>query len=268
MAANEVLHGERLLTAVTEAMIAMHERYHGSAPAAAKSLMMGDDLLACVLGGVYTEVEKTMIELQRSTIVQQTRSAFQQAMQQKFIEAVEALSGRRVRAFISNHHVSPDLEIELFVLGPLETKESVMSYQQAIYQPWSDDSAPFSCVSAPDGPGVTRLTLTGELDLATAPELRAALYDAAEDAELVIVDLTALAFMDSAGLFTIVTAHRQFRDAGRRLALTPGQRQVQRIFELAGLADKLPFKHDNPLSRSGNTRLPHSNPPARATIGP
>ena len=112
------LRGEPLLTAVSEAMVSMHERYHGREPAAAKSLMMGDDLLACVMAGVYTDVEKTLIELQRTTIVQQTRSAFQEAMQQKFIDAVERLSGRRVLAFISNQHVGPDLEIELFVLGP------------------------------------------------------------------------------------------------------------------------------------------------------
>jgi uncharacterized protein YbcI len=96
----------------------MHERYHGRVPATAKSLMMGDDLLACVLGGVYTDVEKTMIELQRTTTVQETRSAFQEAMQHKFIEAVERLSGRRVLAFISNQDVGPDLEIELFFLAP------------------------------------------------------------------------------------------------------------------------------------------------------
>ena len=84
----------------------------------AKTLLLGDDLLACVLGGVYTDVEKTMIELQRSTIVQETRNAFQAAMQDKFIGAVERLSGRRVLAFISNHHVGPDIEIELFMLGP------------------------------------------------------------------------------------------------------------------------------------------------------
>jgi hypothetical protein len=62
MEADEALQGDPLLAAVTEAMVAMHERYHGRAPVAAKSLMMGDDLLACVLGSVYTEVEKTMIE--------------------------------------------------------------------------------------------------------------------------------------------------------------------------------------------------------------
>lgn len=59
-----------------------------------------------------------MIELQRATIVQETRSAFQEAMQQKFIDVVERLSGRRVLAFISNQHVGPDLEVELFVLAP------------------------------------------------------------------------------------------------------------------------------------------------------
>jgi uncharacterized protein YbcI len=80
--------------------------------------MLGDDLIACVLGGVYTDVEKTMIEIQRSTIVQETRNAFQDAMQGRFIGTVEELSGRRVLAFISNHHVGPDVEIELFFLTP------------------------------------------------------------------------------------------------------------------------------------------------------
>ena len=112
------LTGDALLVAVTDAMVAFHERYHHRAPVTAKTLLLGDDLLACVLGGVYTDVEKTMIELQRSTIVQETRSAFQNAMQHRFIASVERLSGRGVLAFISNHHVGPDMEIELFVLSP------------------------------------------------------------------------------------------------------------------------------------------------------
>ena len=112
------LSGEALLTAVTDAMVEFHERYHHRKPATAKSQLLGDDLLVCILGGVYTDVEKTMIELQRSTVVQETRSAFQHAMQQKFIDAVERLSGRKVVAFISNSHVGPDIEMELFMLAP------------------------------------------------------------------------------------------------------------------------------------------------------
>ena len=112
------LRGEALLAAVTDSMVALHKRYHHREPVTAKTVLMSDELLACVMGGVYTEVEQTMIELQRETVVQATRSAFQNAMERRFIDEVERLSGRRVLAFISNSHVGPDLEIELFVLAP------------------------------------------------------------------------------------------------------------------------------------------------------
>jgi uncharacterized protein YbcI len=118
------LTGDALLGAVTDAMVALHERYHHRAPVTAKTLLLDGELLVCVLGGVYTDVEKTMIELQRTTIVQQTRSAFQTAMQHKFIAVVERLSGRSVLAFISKHHVGPDMEIELFMLKP-KARETV-----------------------------------------------------------------------------------------------------------------------------------------------
>jgi uncharacterized protein YbcI len=117
-APNTALTGDALLVAVTDAMVALHQRYHHRAPVTAKTMMLEGDLLACVLEGVYTDVEKTMIELQHTTIVQETRSAFQNAMQHKFIADIERLSGRDVLAFISNHHVGPDVEIKLFLLKP------------------------------------------------------------------------------------------------------------------------------------------------------
>jgi uncharacterized protein YbcI len=110
------LTGDALLVGVTDAMVALHQHYHHRKPVSAKTTLIGGDLLACVMGGVYTDVEKTMIELERSTIVQETRSAFQ--------TAIERLSGRGVLAFISNHHVGPDMEIEFFLLHP-EPSETV-----------------------------------------------------------------------------------------------------------------------------------------------
>ena len=107
-----------VLESVNAAMIEIHERYHGRKPRSACTQMMGDDLLACLLPDVYTDIEKTMIELQRQALVHQTRSAFQQAMEHRFIAQVERLTGRRVSRFISTHHVGPDLELELFVLEP------------------------------------------------------------------------------------------------------------------------------------------------------
>ena len=92
-ATNAPLNGDALLEAVTDAMVALHVRYHHRSPVSAKTLLLGGDLLACVMGGVYTDVEKTLIELQRTTIVQETHSAFQNAMQQKFIDTVERLPG-------------------------------------------------------------------------------------------------------------------------------------------------------------------------------
>ena len=72
----------------------------------------------CVIGGDYRHVEKKMIELQGTTVMQETRSPFQEEMQHRFIAEVERLSGRGVQAFISNSDVDPDLEIELFMLKP------------------------------------------------------------------------------------------------------------------------------------------------------
>ena len=96
--------------------MALHQRYHGRAPATARTQMLGDDLLACLLGDIYTDVEKTMIELQRKAMVHETRSAFQQAMEHRFIDVIEEITRRKVARFISTHHVGPDLELELFVL--------------------------------------------------------------------------------------------------------------------------------------------------------
>jgi uncharacterized protein YbcI len=107
---------DETLSAVNDAMIALHVRYHGRAPVTARTTMLGDDLLACLMGDVYTDVEKTMIELQRQAVVAETRSAFQQAMEHRFIATVERLTERRVAQFISTTHVGPDLELELFVL--------------------------------------------------------------------------------------------------------------------------------------------------------
>jgi uncharacterized protein YbcI len=112
------------LEAVTEAMVALHERYHGRKPASARTQNMGDDMVACLLGDVYTDVEKTMIEMQRNAIVHETRSAFQQAMERRFIDAVERITNRRVARFMSTHHIGPDLELEIFLFESLSGAES------------------------------------------------------------------------------------------------------------------------------------------------
>jgi anti-sigma B factor antagonist len=87
------------------------------------------------------------------------------------------------------------------------------------------------------------LLLAGELDMATAPELEASVAGlCAEGAGEVVLDLSGLTFIDSTGLRAILAARAQCVGGGREFALIPGQRSVQRLFELAGLIDKLPFR--------------------------
>ncbi len=109
--------GDEQLAQVSEALGDMHERYHGRRPASTHTQMMGDDMLACLMGDIYTDVEKTMIELQRQAVVHETRNTFQTTMEQRFIKAVEGITQHTVSRFISAHHVGPDLELELFVLA-------------------------------------------------------------------------------------------------------------------------------------------------------
>ena len=76
--------------------------------------------------------------------------------------------------------------------------------------------------------GCQVLTTSGELDIHTAPKLHAAL-DRDVDGLPVIVDLTALTFIDSSGLHTLLRNHQD----GRLTALVsaPGS-NVQRVLDL------------------------------------
>jgi uncharacterized protein YbcI len=79
---------------------------------------MGDEYITVFMEDVYTPVERTLIEAGRFSAVEETRHAFQETMREKFIAAVEELTGRKVAAFMSQVHVDPDLSVETFVLEP------------------------------------------------------------------------------------------------------------------------------------------------------
>jgi anti-sigma B factor antagonist len=78
---------------------------------------------------------------------------------------------------------------------------------------------------------------TGELDLATAPALEAALLRAFQAARAgsVVLDLRELDFIDSSGLRTLLTARRQAENAGAAFSLVAGHRGLERTLEIAGV---------------------------------
>jgi anti-sigma B factor antagonist len=85
------------------------------------------------------------------------------------------------------------------------------------------------------------IALTGELDLASSPALEEELdrVGAAEDLELVVIDLRELEFMDSTGLSVLIRAHQRAEEQGRRFGLVKGSQQVERLLSLTGVAERL-----------------------------
>jgi anti-anti-sigma factor len=88
--------------------------------------------------------------------------------------------------------------------------------------------------------GAPVLSVRGELDLASSPALEDQLERAvAEAPSMVIIDLRELEFMDSTGLSVLIRAHQRAQEAGHRLAIVNGSRQVRRLLSLTGVADRL-----------------------------
>ena len=90
------------------------------------------------------------------------------------------------------------------------------------------------------------VTVSGELDLASAPHLDERLRACEDGTHTVLVDLRGLTFMDSSGLRVILAADARARSRGGRLLLVPGPPGVQRVFQLTLLDTRLEFVDDVP----------------------
>jgi anti-sigma B factor antagonist len=86
------------------------------------------------------------------------------------------------------------------------------------------------------------IAVRGELDLANGNELqRELLRVEATDARSIVVDLSGLQFMDSTGIRVLLSADARSRADSERLTLLRGPAAVQRVLELTGVVDLLPF---------------------------
>jgi len=95
-------------------------------------------------------------------------------------------------------------------------------------------------VEVGEGPHGALVTPRGELDIATQPELRAALEQQAANGGLTL-DLSGLRFLDSSGLRLILETAEAARREGFAFHVLPGSPAVQRLFEVAGVVGLVPF---------------------------
>jgi anti-anti-sigma factor len=78
----------------------------------------------------------------------------------------------------------------------------------------------------------------GEVDLASAPDLEAALRRALDGSpSSIVLDLEALTFIDSSGLRVLVSISKDARDQNATLGLRNIPRHAQRVLDITGLSE-------------------------------
>ena len=103
------------LAAVTTGIVGLFREYYGRGPERAKSYMLDDRYVVCVLRDTMTTVERTLASTDPD-LVRLVRLTFQEAMADSFIRVVEEAVGRRVLTYHSQLTFDPDVGFEFFLL--------------------------------------------------------------------------------------------------------------------------------------------------------
>ena len=107
--------GEQL-AAVTNGIVQLFREYYGRGPDKAKSYLLDERIVVCVLENTMTTVEQTLFKHDYGDMVRQVRLTFQGAMAAEFKGVVEEAMGRRVASYHSQLTMEPDMGFEFFVL--------------------------------------------------------------------------------------------------------------------------------------------------------
>lgn len=111
-----VSHGE-LLAELSREIVGLYKECYGRGPTKARTVIE-DSIVVCVLEGGFHRSEQTLRDMGKTDEVVSARTAFQEALRHQFVESVERLTGRGVRAFMSGVDVDRETCSEVFVLEP------------------------------------------------------------------------------------------------------------------------------------------------------
>ncbi len=90
--------------------------------------------------------------------------------------------------------------------------------------------------------GWTVVSVYGELDVATSPDLRERLISLVSEGRVqLVLDLDGVDFLDSTGLGTVVGALKRVRTHGGDLRLVCTEARITRLFEITGLDKAVPL---------------------------
>ena len=100
--------------------------------------------------------------------------------------------------------------------------------------------------------GTYVVSVTGELDLYSAPQLEtelAGLHD--KNVRTVVVDLTECEFIDSTALALLVKANKRLGAAQARFSIVTADRNIRKIFEITGLDRVLTIHQTRAVAMNG-----------------
>ncbi len=93
-------------------------------------------------------------------------------------------------------------------------------------------------VSKESGSGYALVSVVGEVDVATAPQLRDRLGEAvAEGFPTVVADLTGVTFLDSTALGVLIETKKLCDGAGETMRIAVSEPRILKIFEITGLIE-------------------------------
>jgi uncharacterized protein YbcI len=101
---------------LSTAMVRLYKELFGRGPTKAHSAYAGSDVLICTLENSLTLAERNMVELGEHQRLRDIRMFFQHASDQDFVQTVENITGRKVRAFVSGIDTQQDVSSEVFYL--------------------------------------------------------------------------------------------------------------------------------------------------------
>jgi uncharacterized protein YbcI len=116
-----VIENEKHQSVVLElsnTLVSLHKEQFGRGPTRARTYFAGPDISVTVFDDALLPAEKSMVEMGEAVRVQETRIFFQDATRDRFISAIERITGRKVTSFHSTCDARNGVVMEIAVFEP------------------------------------------------------------------------------------------------------------------------------------------------------
>jgi uncharacterized protein YbcI len=108
------LAGRELLAAISNRIGDILHEHYGRGPMKANTYALDDIIVVVMRGSGFTALEQTIMDHGEPDRVLDMRHDFQRVMAKRYTDTIEALTDRKVLAFLSQAHVEPDITMEIF----------------------------------------------------------------------------------------------------------------------------------------------------------